>query len=388
MAQRDDAELVAAALAGGAAAFNAIVTRYRGQVYGVALARLHDFDAAEDIAQQVFIEAYAGLHALRDPQRLGPWLRTAAIHRSIDALRQKRPHVEIGEVAEELATELTPETELEQSQLREQVLAAIGRLSKAQRETTALFYLGGHSVEAVAALQEAPVGTVKRRLHDARKRLKTEMLKMVEESLTSAAPRDDFSAKVYEALTLYEKEPASWPWLQAVTEADHRAVEAEWEAKVGKVLKAYQSEDLAPFERGLRHRQTLTRRHTIGSLQVMYLDHSPSPAQKKAILKLMKGALQDPNKRVRSKAVRLLCSRLGLDGDYVRQEVLPLVIPMLRDEVAYVRHKVARELYRWAADVPLAEAAGALAAYPDGKDQPVMRRLVQLIIEAKDGPNL
>lgn len=387
MAQRDDAELVAAALAGGPEAFNEIVKRYRGQVYAVALARLRNFDEAEDIAQQVFIEAFAGLHTLGDPQRLAPWLRTAAIHRSIDVLRQRREHLEIDEVAAELTTDLTPEVELERNQLRENVLAAIGRLSKAQRETTTLFYLGGHSLEAVATMQEVPVGTVKRRLHDARNRLKTEMLKMVEETLKTEAPNEDFSEQVYEVLTRYHRDPASWPWFQAVTEADYRTAEEEWESTVLKVLMTYKSDDMEPFERGLSHPQTLTRRHTIGSLQVLYLDTSPSPARKKAILGLIKGALRDPNKRVRSKAVDLLCRRLGLDEDYVCKEVLPLVIPMLRDDVAYVRYKVAKALYDWVKHVPLEDAAGALAAYPNTKDHQ-LRLLVKLVIEAREKPNL
>jgi RNA polymerase sigma-70 factor, ECF subfamily len=387
MAQRDDADLVATALAGGPEAFNDIVKRYRGQVYAVALARLHDFDEAEDIAQQVFIEAFEGLQTLRDPKRLAPWLRSATIHRSIDVLRQRREHLDLDEVASELTTELTPEVELEKSQLREQVLMAIGRLSKAQRETTTLYYMGGHSVEAVATMQEVPVGTVKRRLYDARNRLKSEILKMVEETLKAEAPQEDFSEQIYEALTLYYREPASWPWREAVTEADDRAAEEKWESSVGKVLMAYKSDDMKPFERGLQHQQSLTRYHTLGSLQVIYLDYSPSPAQKKAILGLMKKALSDSNKRTRSHAAKLLCSRLGLGEDYVRREVLPLVIPMLRDEVAYVRRKVAIQLCDWAAYVPLEEAAGALATNPNERNI-AMRRLVNCVIEARGKPNL
>ncbi|NKB72642.1 MAG: sigma-70 family RNA polymerase sigma factor [Candidatus Latescibacteria bacterium] len=198
--RRNDDELVATALAGGPEAFNAIVERYRGQVYGVALARLCNFDEADDIAQQVFIEAYAGLQTLRNPGRLGPWLRRAATHRSIDLLRQKRAHLELSEVAAELATDLTPEVELERSQLRQHVLAAISRLSQVQRETTTLFYLGGHSVEVVAAMQEVPVGTVKRRLHDARSCLKRGMLRLVAETLSDESPSGSFSDQVLEVL--------------------------------------------------------------------------------------------------------------------------------------------------------------------------------------------
>ena len=382
MAQRDDADLVAAALAGGPKAFNPIVERYRGEVYSVALARMRNFDDAEDIAQQVFIEAFEGLHTLRDPKRLAAWLRSAAIHRSVDALRQRRENLDLDEAALRLTSDLTPEVELERRQVRGQVLDAIGRLGKAQRETTTLFYLGGYSIEEIAAMQEIPIGTVKRRLHDARKRLKAEMLKMVEDTLKAEVPNEDFSERVYRALTRYYREPESYPWHRAVTEADFRAAEKKWENSVGKIIMAYKSDDMMPFERGLRHPQTLTRRHTLGSLQVIYLDTSPSPTRKKAILGLIKGALRDTNKKVRSKAAKLLCSRLGLDEEYVCKEVLPLVIPMLRDDAAYVRHKVAKELYRWAAHVPLEEAAGALATYPNTRDHQLMRRLVNLVIES------
>ena len=225
MLERDDGELVAAALAGGPEAFNAIVERYRSQIYGVALARLGNFDEAEDIAQQVFIEAYAGLHGLGDPGRLGPWLRTAAIHRSIDVLRQKRQYVELSEAAGQLVTELTPDLEVERRQRRELVLAAMGSLSQAQRETTTLYYMGGHSVEAVAAMQEVPVGTVKRRLHDARGRLKTKLLQQFAEALQAESPSGGFSDEVSLLSSWY------WQWLAVCPRAVGNRAAGGWVVK-------------------------------------------------------------------------------------------------------------------------------------------------------------
>ena len=60
-----------------------------------------------------FIESYQGLHGLREPARLGPWLRTAAINRSIDRLRRRRKSVGLDAVAADLKTERTPEDEFE-----------------------------------------------------------------------------------------------------------------------------------------------------------------------------------------------------------------------------------------------------------------------------------
>ncbi len=53
-----DLALVVAALSGGPERFGPIIERYQDAVFAVALARLRDFHDAEDIAQEVFIEAF------------------------------------------------------------------------------------------------------------------------------------------------------------------------------------------------------------------------------------------------------------------------------------------------------------------------------------------
>ena len=58
---KEDSELVAEALAGGGESFTPIVQRYQSAVFGVALARVRDFHAAEDIAQAVFLDAFTQL---------------------------------------------------------------------------------------------------------------------------------------------------------------------------------------------------------------------------------------------------------------------------------------------------------------------------------------
>ena len=141
---KDDVALVTAALSGEPETFGPIVERYQDAVFAVALARLRNFADAEDIAQEVFVEAFEHLGRLSDPSRLGAWLRSIAIHRCIDHLRQRRESVGLEEIAEQVeATSSNPHTVAEQQELRAQVMAAIGQLSKKQRETTTLFYVNG-----------------------------------------------------------------------------------------------------------------------------------------------------------------------------------------------------------------------------------------------------
>lgn len=375
MSKREDADLVVAALTGGPKAFDPIVKRYRAEVYGVALSRVRDFDDAEDVAQQVFIEAFVSLHTLRDPKRLRAWLRSATIHRSIDALRKRQDTLDLTVVAHQLISNVTPEVELESQQIREQVLNAIGRLSQAQRETTTLFYLGEHSLEEIAAVQEIPVGTVKRRLYDARKKLKSEMLQMVADTLKTETPSEDFSERVFQLLTRYYRNPKARPQ----TWAEQREVDVRWESEMGEPLRAFGVAGIEGFALAMQHPQALTRRDALQHLAFMYLEHPAAAEVKDRVLKLIQEALNDPNKKIRTRAAFFLLERLGLNEDYVREDVLPIVFPLLRDPAAFVRDRVARRLFRWADDVPLEVAAGALATYPDTKG-PYLARLVNQII--------
>ena len=205
----DDTALVDAALCGGPEDFTPIIARYKDAVFGIALARLRHFHDAEDITQQVFIEAYERLDNLKDPLRLGAWLRTIAIHRSINHLKRERRGADL-ESALPAHSVATPEDDLEGNELRKQVLAAIGRLSKTQRETVTLYYISGYTQQEVAAIQEVALGTIKYRLHEARGRLKKDMVEMVEEVLKEGAPREDLAERVFSLLCAYPEGGRMW----------------------------------------------------------------------------------------------------------------------------------------------------------------------------------
>ena len=206
MSQGDEdsnATLVALALDGGPKSFGPIVERYKDAVFGVALSRIRNFHDAEDLTHSTFVEAFSGLPRLRDPDRLGAWLRTITIHRCINFLKRRQLTVDIDGINELESPDESPQEEMERTELQHQVLSAIGRLSKTQRETVTLFYISEYSIAEVAAILEVPVGTVKRRLHDARERLREEMLEMVEEVLKNGAPDEALADRVFDALVAY-----------------------------------------------------------------------------------------------------------------------------------------------------------------------------------------
>jgi RNA polymerase sigma-70 factor (ECF subfamily) len=335
--RRTDEALVADAFSGGFASFGPIIERYQAAVFGVALSRLGCFHEAEDVAQEVFVEAFERLGNLREPARLGAWLRSIAIHRSLDALRRRRPDVSLSEGCLQALDEPSPHEQLERQDLRARVLEAIRRLSRAQRETATLFYIDGYTVNEVARMQEAPVGTVKRRLHDARKRLKREMMDMVADVLKSESPGDDFAGRVFALLNQYQREDRL-RWRQ-------------WRA-IFEELKEIGSGGLEGFVRALESQHARTRWFAAKMLMWGAL-----PKEERAI-RLLKQALGDPNKKVRVFAARALLSS-DVPEERKRREFLPAILPLLRDGSRKVRRVVAWYLRPWASDVPLPLATRA-----------------------------
>jgi RNA polymerase sigma-70 factor (ECF subfamily) len=91
-----DEALVRAAQAGDRTAFGALYQRYARMVHGILLARVPRA-AAEDLVQDVFLQALPRLPSLRDVTRFGGWLAAIARNRATDYHRQSRPTEEIEE---------------------------------------------------------------------------------------------------------------------------------------------------------------------------------------------------------------------------------------------------------------------------------------------------
>ena len=86
------------ALAGEPAAFTALVRQHQRAVYSLALRMLSDRHAAEDLAQEVFLQLHRKLSAVSSEAHLAFWLRKVTMHRAIDRLR-RAPRLESATIA-------------------------------------------------------------------------------------------------------------------------------------------------------------------------------------------------------------------------------------------------------------------------------------------------
>ncbi|HEX3725096.1 MAG TPA: sigma-70 family RNA polymerase sigma factor [Pirellulales bacterium] len=176
-----DFSLVRAAQQGDRSAFGQLAQRYERAVYGTALRRLGNHAEAQEVCQEVLVRAMQKISQLREPEAFGSWLQAVANRMAINRAVRKR-----GAVATEpetlAATCVEAETPLTKALSRErasEVRAGLGRLGRLDRETLVAFYVQGQSLSEMSAEFRSPVGTIKRRLHVARKRLAKELEEFV-----------------------------------------------------------------------------------------------------------------------------------------------------------------------------------------------------------------
>ena len=185
-----DGSLARAAAAGDLAAFEVLVRRHQHQLHREALGFLGSHDEALDAVQEALIGALKHFHQLREPVKVGAWLRTAVRHRSLNMLRDRRRRVEAhARYGETLEGGGSSEGEAHGPAAR-----LLDRLPPASAAAFLLHYVDGRPLEAVARELGATPASVKQRLYRARRHLREEALAMARQH-GDALP-DDFAARV------------------------------------------------------------------------------------------------------------------------------------------------------------------------------------------------
>ena len=136
-----------------------------GPLSGYALALVGDQTHAVDVAQEAFTRLLAKWRTVRDPRA---WLFFVATNIARDHWRQV---VHDRELAAKAGQHLAPHAPAHDPWLRD----LVDRLPPKQRQAVVLHYYADIPVEQIARLLHVPTGTVKRRLHDARNRLASDL---------------------------------------------------------------------------------------------------------------------------------------------------------------------------------------------------------------------
>jgi RNA polymerase sigma factor (sigma-70 family) len=187
---RPDSELVAAARRGDRCAFALLLDRHAGRVRALA-ARLLPRHDAEDVAQEAVLQAYLCLDRLRDPGRFGSWLYGITLNLARMRLRT-RATVPLDD-RRVMGEESSPHETLEARELAQLVREALDALPPGEREAVLLHYTDGLTSPEVASVLGERAGTVRVRLHRARRRLRERLIEL-------APPRTKKEAEMIEVV--------------------------------------------------------------------------------------------------------------------------------------------------------------------------------------------
>jgi RNA polymerase sigma factor (sigma-70 family) len=170
MAAADEHErvLIAAVRRGSREAVAALFAAHWRGLWRAAFVILADDNAAEDVAQEAFLAALAGLERYDERRPFGPWARRIAVNRALDELRSRRRRADRERASEppwreELAEDLG------------ELVSALEQLSLERRVPIVLHHLLGYRVEEIAELVGVPAGTVGSRMSRGLAQLRTSL---------------------------------------------------------------------------------------------------------------------------------------------------------------------------------------------------------------------
>jgi RNA polymerase sigma-70 factor (ECF subfamily) len=190
----DDAGLVRRCQQGDTAAFNELVTRYRGKVFAMIYNMVHNEQDAWDLAQDGFLKAWKSIARFRGQSSFYTWLYRIMMNVTIDSLRRKQvggetefddsiglanidPHAVTAPKAAVL-----PHEKVSGDEIRARIDAAVTRLTPEHRAVILMREIEGLEYQEIADALDCSIGTVMSRLFYARKKMQS-MLRDVYENL-------------------------------------------------------------------------------------------------------------------------------------------------------------------------------------------------------------
>jgi RNA polymerase sigma-70 factor (ECF subfamily) len=165
---------------GNREAFGMLVERFQRRVFALVFRLIGDRDQVEDLAQEIFIKAFRAMRSYSFGASFGTWLSRIAVNHCYDFLRHRRAtsgrFESMGDGLETInsdaalvgARDLDPE---QAALLRDLTSKLLARAPQDDRAVLVLKELEGLSVEEIAEILGVRIGTVKVRLHRARKRM-------------------------------------------------------------------------------------------------------------------------------------------------------------------------------------------------------------------------
>ena len=193
MERESDVQLIQRILSGDEAAFGVLVEKHQKSVHALAWRKIGDFHDAEEITQDIFLQVYKKLPTLKDPYKFAGWLYVIANRLCLDWIRKNNLAIQsledtpVEEVEKASYTHhVSEQSELASSEHRREIVKKLlAKLPESERTVMTLHYLGEMTVKEISKFLGVSVSAIHNRLYRARKRLKAQEERFVQEVLSS-----------------------------------------------------------------------------------------------------------------------------------------------------------------------------------------------------------
>jgi len=185
--QFQDVELVRRSQAGDTEAFGELVTKYRTKIFTMVYGMVRNEHDAWDLAQEGFVRAWQSIHRFEGRSSFYTWLYSLTMNLTIYSLRRKGRREEV-ELNDAIPSSLPgPGVNYQRTEIREQVNAALAKLSPKHRAVVVLKELEDRQYREIAEVLNLSLGTVMSRLFYGRKKLQS-MLRPIYNQIYQTRP--------------------------------------------------------------------------------------------------------------------------------------------------------------------------------------------------------
>ena len=151
-------------------AWEELIRLYEKRLFYFAKQMVGQHQDALNVMQETWMKVYRSIHRLGNPDSLTPWLYKIARNMSLKYLRSHRKDIFIDDCY--MSDMPSQQEQADMSYTAERIHHGLQLLTHAHREALALFYLEDFSLQEIADILSVPIGTVRSRLHYAKRSLK------------------------------------------------------------------------------------------------------------------------------------------------------------------------------------------------------------------------
>lgn len=179
-----EAELILRAQRGDLGAFDQLMERVQGRIYGLLYNMTSSKEDAEDLLQEVFIKAHSSLPKFKGQSSFYTWVYRIAVHRAINFVKKRKKRrglslddldlgIERDPALVELSNSETPDRNIRLKELQEKLNTALQQLSEKHRTVVIMHDIQGMPHHEIADVIGCSPGTVRSRLFYARRELQS-----------------------------------------------------------------------------------------------------------------------------------------------------------------------------------------------------------------------